>query len=488
MEGLEITLLVLYAACLVFLFLYSAVQLHLTVLYRHYRKRPKKEPAPLHQWPTVTVQLPLYNEVYVAERLLRAVAALDYPRELLQILVLDDSTDETVALVAREVEKGQRQGLSIQQVRRPDRTGYKAGALQHALPLSTGEFIVLFDADFLPAPDFLRQALPYFTSARVGVVQTRWGHLNRSFSLLTQLQAFGLDAHFTVEQGARNKGHHFINFNGTAGIWRKKTILEAGGWHADTLTEDLDLSYRAQLQGWEFRYVEHIAVPAELPVTMPALRSQQYRWTKGAAETARKHLWQVLRSDKPWLSKWFAFFHLLNSSVFVAVLVAALLSVPVMLVQDRYPVVVHLLGYSSVFKVSFLILGFFYWTAERHLYSGTLSGWTFPVRFFYFLVMSLGLSLHNALAVLEGFLGRKTPFVRTPKFNLAPQQKGNWRLNQYSLSKVPPLAWLEGLLCLYFLFAVGVGVVRQTYGFLPYHLMLSLGFGLVFFYTWRHSK
>ncbi|ALJ01076.1 histidine kinase [Rufibacter tibetensis] len=484
---MEITMLVLYGACLVFLFFYSLAQLHLTVLYRRFRKKTAETPSPPLHWPKITVQLPLYNELYVAERLLQAVAALDYPPGLLQILVLDDSTDETVSLVAKQVQILQSRGVTIEHIRRIERTGYKAGALQHAMPLSTGDFIVIFDADFVPEPNFLKKALPYFTSNRIGVVQTRWGHLNRTYSILTQLQAFGLDAHFTVEQGGRNGGNHFINFNGTAGIWRKETILDAGGWQPDTLTEDLDLSYRAQLRGWEFKYVEEIAVPAELPVTMSALRSQQYRWTKGAAETARKHLLRVLKSNKSVTTKWLAFFHLLNSSVFVAVLLAAILSVPVMLVQPKYPEVTHLFALSSVFKISFLILAFFYWTSERQLYSNKLSPWSFSLRFSLFLVMSLGLSLHNALAVIEGFMGRKTPFIRTPKFNLSAQ-KENWRQNKYTLPQVPPLTWVEGLLCLYFLGGVVLAFVQQDFGFLPYHLMLLLGFGLVFGYTLRHSK
>ncbi|AKQ45890.1 hypothetical protein TH63_09935 [Rufibacter radiotolerans] len=486
MRGLEISLLVLYGGCLVFLFLYSLAQLHLTLLYRYF-KAHQKLPPPLSVYPAVTVQLPLYNELYVAERLLENIARLDYPREKLQILVLDDSTDETVQVVAHEVEKLQAQGLNIAQIRREQRTGYKAGALEHALPLSTGEFIVIFDADFLPEPDFLQKALPYFTHDRIGVVQARWGHLNRNYSLLTQLQALGLDAHFTVEQGARNSGHHFINFNGTAGIWRKQTILDAGGWHHDTLTEDLDLSYRAQLRGWEFVYVEDIAVPAELPVTMPALQSQQYRWTKGAAETARKHLLHVLTSGKPLTTKWLAFFHLLNSSVFVAVLLAALLSVPVLLVKPHFPELSRVLAYSSVFKASFVILAFFYWTSERRLQPEAGKAITFLPRFFLFITMSLGLSLHNTVAVLEGYAGRKTPFVRTPKFNLTATQR-NWRQNRYRLPQLSPLLWAEGFLCGYFLLGLYLGISREDYGFLPYHLMLLLGFGLVFFYSLRHRS
>jgi cellulose synthase/poly-beta-1,6-N-acetylglucosamine synthase-like glycosyltransferase len=486
MRGLEISLLVLYGGCLVFLFLYSLAQLHLTLLYRYFRT-PKKLPAPLSTLPSVTVQLPLYNELYVAERLLQNIAGLDYPREKLQILVLDDSTDETLQVVAQEVEKLKRQGLDIAQIKREDRTGYKAGALEHALPLSSGEFIAIFDADFLPEPDFLQQALPYFTHDRVGVVQTRWGHLNRNFSLLTQLQAFGLDAHFTVEQGARNGGHHFINFNGTAGIWRKQTIQDAGGWHHDTLTEDLDLSYRAQLRGWEFAYVEDIAVPAELPVSMPALQSQQYRWTKGAAETARKHLGHVLNSRKPLTTKWLAFFHLLNSTVFVAVFLAALLSVPVLLVKSHFPELAQVLAYASVFKASFLILAFFYWTSVQRLQPESGPTVLFLPRFFLFLTMSLGLSLHNTVAVLEGYAGRKTPFVRTPKFNLTDHET-NWRQNRYRLTQISPLIWTEGLLCAYFIGGIYLGVARGDYGFLPYHLMLLLGFGLVFLYSLRHRS
>lgn len=252
------------------------------------RKSSIQHPPLSFEFPLVTVQLPIYNELYVVERLIDAVCLFEYPKNRLEIQVLDDSTDETVSIIAQKVRLYKAQGFDIQHIRRSSRDGFKAGALAYGLTAAKGEFIAIFDADFIPHPDFLTTTIPHFENATVGVVQTRWVHLNESYSLITQLQAFGLDGHFIVEQGGRNAAGHFINFNGTAGVWRKSCILDAGGWSAQTLTEDLDLSYRAQLRGWQFVYLENVETPAELPATMPALKSQQYRWMKGAPNAPAK--------------------------------------------------------------------------------------------------------------------------------------------------------------------------------------------------------
>jgi cellulose synthase/poly-beta-1,6-N-acetylglucosamine synthase-like glycosyltransferase len=297
---MEVAVLILYGLALLLLFLYNLGQLSLIITYL--RTKQKREDnirtadsIPWGQLPLVTIQLPVYNERYVAERLIDSVAKLRYPLDKLEIQVLDDSTDETVDIIARRVAHFQTQGINIQHIRRPQRTGFKAGALAYGLNLSEAPFVAIFDADFVPDPDFLLKTIPNFADPKVGIVQTRWEHLNEDFSLITQLQAFGLNAHFTVEQSGRYAANLFANFNGTGGVWRRTAIDDAGGWHADTLTEDLDLSYRAQLRGWTFSYREDIGSPAELPVAMDALKSQQYRWMKGAAEVARKMYGTVFR-------------------------------------------------------------------------------------------------------------------------------------------------------------------------------------------------
>ncbi|WP_017730543.1 cellulose synthase family protein [Nafulsella turpanensis] len=478
---------VLYSLSLLFLFLFSLGQLHLAW---HYRQSLKKQPSPLKAFsssaelPAVTIQLPLYNERYVAERLLEAITALDYPAEKLEIQVLDDSTDDTSSIIAAKITVLGPKGLNIRHIRREKREGFKAGALQDGLQQAKGDFLAIFDADFLPQPDFLQKTIPYFVDKEVGVVQTRWGHLNRNYSLLTRLQAFGLDAHFTVEQGGRSHANSFINFNGTGGIWRKSCIEEAGGWSADTLTEDLDLSYRAQMKGWKFRYLEAVEAPAELPVLMPAIKSQHFRWNKGAAECARKNLWKVLRSPerKP-IHKVHALFHLLNSSIFIAILLAALLSIPMLFLKAHRPELNWLFHAGSIFLLGFLSIALFYWMASRRLqpeHTGRYFWSLFPP----FLIISMGLAAHNTMAVAEGWLGKKSSFIRTPKFNI--RKKGDsWADNIYIRPQFSWLSLLEGLLCLYFIFGVGAGIYLQDYALLLFHSMLATGFGLVFYYSLR---
>jgi cellulose synthase/poly-beta-1,6-N-acetylglucosamine synthase-like glycosyltransferase len=487
MKLLEFLVFGVYGLCLAFIFCYSLVQLQLTWLYLRARRKaaPASFPPPAG-WPLVTVQLPVYNEKYVVERLIDAVMALDYPQDLLEVQVLDDSTDETRELVAARVAHYQAAGSNIRQLTRPDRQGFKAGALAQALPQARGEFIALFDADFLPRPDFLRQTIPAFSDPAIGVVQTRWGHLNQDYSLLTRLQAFGLNAHFTIEQVGRNFGGHFINFNGTAGVWRKSCIVDAGSWQPDTLTEDLDLSYRAQLRHWKFKYLEQVEAPAELPAAMPAIKSQQFRWTKGAAETTRKNLLAVLAGGHPVLTKVNAVFHLLNSTVFVAVLLAGLLSLPLLLLKRDYPLSAKVFSISFSYAFSLGALLAFYWVSYFQRNPGRKRLGFLP-EFFLFLTITMGLSLHNSIAVLEGYLGIRTPFVRTPKFNLR-QGRGSWKGSPYTAHKLPLATWLEGALCLYFLGGLYLGWQLQDYTMLPFHLMLSLGFGLVCFYSVKHSR
>jgi cellulose synthase/poly-beta-1,6-N-acetylglucosamine synthase-like glycosyltransferase len=483
---MAVLVILLYLICLLFLFLFSLGQLHLAW---HYRKGLKEDegtdmPVLPEEAPFITIQLPLYNERYVAERLLEAVCAFDYSTERMEIQVLDDSTDDTQEIVARKISELQHCGIRIHHICRRNREGFKAGALQAGLQQARGEFIAIFDADFLPSPDFLRKTVPWFADPQTGVVQTRWGHLNRNYSLLTRLQAFGLDAHFTVEQGGRSHAGSFINFNGTGGIWRKSCIEDAGGWSADTLTEDLDLSYRAQLKGWHFRYLEGVEAPAELPVLMPAIKSQHFRWNKGAAECARKNLGKVFRSEEPMIHKIHGLFHLLNSSIFLVIFLAALLSIPVLFIKENNPQQLDwIFQAGGIFLLGFFSIALFYWTSSRRLQPQHTSRYFWSL-FPPFLVMSMGLAAHNTIAVTEGWLGKKSAFMRTPKFNI--RQKGErWQDNVYIRQKLSWLSLLEGLLCLYFLFGIGAGIYLQDYGLIIFHTMLAAGFGAVFYYSVR---
>ncbi len=471
---------ILFALSLLFIFLFSMSQLHLTWIYLRTNKT-NSSPTEIKSFPYVTIQLPLYNEKYVAERLLEAVTKIEYPKDKLEIQVLDDSTDETTEILKRKIQSLQSSGIDIVLIHRIDRVGFKAGALEDGFKKAKGEFIAIFDADFIPDSDFLLKTIPLFEDTGVGVVQTRWGHLNKNYSLLTQLQSFGLDAHFSIEQSARKAAGSFINFNGTCGVWRKDCIADAGGWSFDTLTEDLDLSYRAQLKGWEFKYLEDVSTPGELPVIMQAIKSQQYRWNKGAAETARKLFLQVLTSKLSLTTKIHAFFHLFNSSVFVSLFVAAFLSIPMLYVKRDHPEIDWIFNAGLIFLLGFLSISFFYWIATKRFYKDS-PGKKFAYLFPQFLIVSMGLSLHNGIAVIEGLLGMKSPFIRTPKFNVI-NKSDSWSGNTYIKPKLNSLTVLEGLLCLYFIFGIVAGVLMKENGMLVFHIFLALGFGSVFYFS-----
>ena len=489
-----------YGLVLLLLFTYNLGQLSLIIIYLLAERKRKASILAARsvnwsQLPRVTVQLPVYNELYVVERLIDAVVALNYPNDKLEIQVLDDSTDKSVDLIARKVAHYRQQGIHIEHIRRPVRNGFKAGALAYGLDSAQGEFITIFDADFVPEPDFLLKTVPHFANPQIGIVQTRWTHLNEDYSLLTQLQAFGLNAHFFIEQGGRNAADFFMNFNGTAGVWRKATIIDAGGWSFDTLTEDLDLSYRAQLKGWQFVYREDIGSPAELPVAMNALKSQQYRWMKGAAECARALMGRVLRAPNvPVVVKLHAFFHLFSSSTFVLVLALAVLSVPVLYIRSRHPEWELAYYLINFFQGNLLILILFYgipfWLSHRDRPGNPVAGpfsrakfvWYFPM----YSSLMMGLSLHNTIAVLEGFVGRKTPFVRTPKFNVNASGD-SWKGNVYIKGGFSWLTVLEGIFLLYFVGGLALGVYLHDFRMLVFHAMLTVGFGLVFAYSVLHT-
>ncbi len=472
---MEIFVVIVYSLSLILIFFFSLGQLNLAL---HYRKKKKKStPVDPKEWPAVTVQLPIYNEQYVAQRLIESVAKLKYSN--LEIQVLDDSTDETSKIIAELVLKHQKLGLDIHHIQREGREGFKAGALKYGNETAKGKFIAVFDADFLPTEDFLLQTIPGFDSPIIGMVQTRWGHINKGYSLLTQMQAFGLDAHFTVEQAGRHTAGSLISFNGTAGVWRKECINDAGGWSAETLTEDLDLSYRAQLKGWQFKYLEDVIAPAELPVLLPAVKSQQYRWNKGSAETAKKHMGQIMKSGLKPMQKIHATFHLLNSSIFLLLLTAGLLSIPMLFIKEANPQMKIYFDIGSIFLLGFFAIAYFYWIASKKvspLKTIKYYLWNFPL----FLAFSMGLSFHNAIAVSEGLIGIKTPFVRTPKFNII-SSKDSWRSNCYINFKLTPSVAVEALLCLYFIAGIGIGIYLLDFGLIIFHFMLALGFGAVSF-------
>ncbi len=340
---LETTIIVIYSVALLLIFMYALAQLNLLFNYLSSKKETdsceKFDLSNPNEIPYVTIQLPVYNEMYVMDRLLDNIAEIDYPKDKLEIQVLDDSTDETIESTKAHVEKIQATGIDIKHITRVDRTGFKAGALKAGLKTAKGDFIAIFDSDFLPKKDWLKRTVPYFKDSQIGVVQTRWGHINRNYSILTKIQAFALDAHFTLEQVGRNSKGHFINFNGTAGIWRKTCILDAGNWEGDTLTEDLDLSYRAQLKNWKFKYLEDVETPAELPVVISAARSQQFRWNKGGAENFKKMRWRVIKSKNiPTKTKVHGLLHLLNSTMFLNILIVGVLSIPMLYIKNEYVV------------------------------------------------------------------------------------------------------------------------------------------------------
>ena len=489
---MELIPIIIYGIALLFIFCYSLIQIQLVIKYKRYKKQQKlrlAEHSTVNFEPKVTVQLPLFNEKYVTERLIDCVAALDYPKNKLEIQVLDDSTDETIEITKAKVEEIQKLGIDIIYLHRTDRSGYKAGALAEGTKIAKGDFIAIFDADFLPEKDFIHRMVQPFQDEKVGMVQSRWEHINERYSMLTKLQAFGLDAHFTVEQGGRNAGHHFINFNGTAGIWRKSAIADAGGWQSDTLTEDLDLSYRAQLKGWKFIFLEEVGAPAELPAVMNALKTQQFRWNKGAAECVRKNLGKVLRSKNiDFGTKMNAIFHLMNSAVFICIIILALLSIPMLNIKNNFEEYKTLFLAASVFLITLPILALFYWTSmSRNYASKTKAFFHFVFLFPMFLAVSMGLSLHNAMAVLEGYMGKKSAFIRTPKFNLSNDKSKKWGTNVYLRRKINPITILEVLFAAYFFGGILLGFHYEDYGLMPFHAMLFLGFGYVSFYSISHS-
>ncbi len=475
-DSLDMYLMWVYFGILILLSVYGVYRYRLVYLFLRYRKhtpKPKAIFAP-DRLPRVTVQLPLFNEMYVAERLIDSVVKLEYPRELLEIQVLDDSTDDTVEIASRVVKKYFDQGFDISYHHRADRTGFKAGALEAGLKKSSGELILIFDADFAPRPDCIRRLIDYFTDERVGMVQMRWSHINADYSLLTKVQSIMLDGHFVIEQTARNRAGGFFNFNGTAGMWRREAIEWSGGWQHDTLAEDTDLSYRAQLMGWRFVYLMDEDVPAELPVEINAFKSQQKRWAKGVIQVGIKLMGRMWRDPRlPVRAKLEQFFRLTGNLAAPLVIVLALINLPILIVRYNQ-------GLFHLFLLDVPILTFstvsvivYYLVTQRHLHPQT---WKQSIKYIPF-VMSMGIALtfSNARAVMEAILGVKTPFVRTPKYRIEETSDKTWVKKSYVPRRIK-LPWLELLFAIYFLLTIVYAIESHTFGTIPFLLIYFCGY------------
>lgn len=492
---LEYSILTVYFVALCILLVFGAHGFVMVYYYKRHLGLRGLRPKPISKPPRVTVQLPIYNEYYVVERLIRAACRMDYPRELLEIQVLDDSTDETLQVTQRCVADAAAQGFNIRLLHRENRAGYKAGALRAGLEVATGEYIAIFDADFIPPRDFLARTLPYFNDANLGMVQTRWGHINRNYSVLTRLQAIGLDGHFVIEQAARNAAGFFINFNGTAGIWRKTCILDAGNWADDTLTEDLDLSYRAQLRGWRFKFLSDAVCDAELPAEIGALRSQQFRWTKGAIETARKIMPKLWSAQLPLGVKLQGTLHLMNNMVFPFILIVTLLNPFLVWIKNEgssnYG---FYFGLSSVFVLAFWGSFLMYLHSQKALYPD----WrrrilSFPL----FMSGSMGLAWNNTRAIVQGLFKQKSEFTRTPKYrieNNADQFRGKMYFNSTKRrSRLATTGIFELLLAGYSMAGIGLSLYYTELAAIPFQAMFAFGYGFIGYLSlkdiaWPHLK
>jgi cellulose synthase/poly-beta-1,6-N-acetylglucosamine synthase-like glycosyltransferase len=478
---LEKAILFTYIGSLIILFTFGSHGFIMIYYYLKHRHKRDDLSENLDNYPVVTIQLPVFNEMYVVERLIKTTCEIDYPIDKLEIQVLDDSTDETVDIVANVVEEYKIRGFDIKHIHRKNREGFKAGALKEGLVTAKGEFVAIFDADFIPRKNFLKIVLPYFKDPKIGMVQTRWEHLNRSYSLVTQIQALALDGHFVIEQQVRNKAGYFINFNGTSGIWRKECIFDAGNWEADTLTEDLDLSYRAQLKGWKFKYLTDFSTPSEVPSEINSLKSQQFRWTKGAIETAKKMLFKVWGSDIPFKTKIMCTFHLTNNIVFPFILMACLLNMPIVLLKNTGQYDTYFL-FMSVFVLAFIASFLFYLYSQKDVYEDWRSRiLLFPV----FMSGSMGFAVNNTKAVFEGLINKKSEFVRTPKYGIEGE-KDTWKDKKYVQKKIKLSVIFELLVALYSFACVIVSLATLQISAIPFQLMFAFGFGLVAYLSIKH--
>src|SRR5437660_1927623 len=467
----DIFILIPYLAILSILAIYGIHRYHLVYLYLKHKDKIAQPKGKLEHKPRVTIQLPYYNEMYVVERLVEAACNIRYPGELLEIQLIDDSTDRTVEIAAECVAKYRELGFSIHHIHRTNRYGFKAGALEHGLKLASGELIAIFDADFIPAPGFLEDVVDYFSDAQVGMVQARWGHINREYSLLTQVESVILDGHFVIEHGGRHLSGRFFNFNGTAGIWRREAIETAGGWQHDTLTEDTDLSYRAQMAGWKFLYLPHIVCPAELPVEMNSFKSQQARWAKGLVQTAIKLLPRIMTSRLPWKIKVEAFFHLTANISYPLMILLSFLLLPAMIVRFNQGWFQMLYIDLPLWLASTASVSMFYLISQKELYPD----WRIRLKYLPFLMsVGIGLSVSNSKAVMEALLGIKSSFKRTPKYRIE-SKKDRWVTKKY-LRRTGVMPLFELSLGTYFGLVVFYAFVNQNYPTIPFLMLFVIGF------------
>jgi len=470
---LETLVIALYLVALTILGIYGAHRGNLLMLYLKHRKNA---PKPLRHFedeelPTITIQLPTFNEMYVVERLLEGVARIDYPKDKLHLQVLDDSTDETTQIARAKVDELCERGFDAEYVHRVDRTGYKAGALENGLKTAKGELVMVFDADFVPEPNIIRKMIDHFTDPKVGMVQARWGHINREYSVLTKCQSMMLDGHFVIEHIARNRSGRFFNFNGTAGIWRKQTISDAGGWQHDTVTEDMDLSFRAQIKGWRFVYVPEALAPAELPCEMNSFKTQQFRWAKGSAQTTKKLLGLVLKADIPWRVKMEVIFHLTNNFAYLFLVLLAMLQLPNMLIRRHMDHPELLLLDVPLFAATCGSICVFYLVTHRALYDNL---WDAIKRLPLMMALGIGLSVNNARAVLEGLFGKDLEFVRTPKHGVSGK-RDDWKKKKYKAS-FPIHSLVELGFGLYFVVTIALAVITGSWITIPFLVLFMIGF------------
>jgi len=469
----DTALLIPYFLVMVILAFYGLHRYQLVYLYYKHRKNAAKEP-PQHfeNLPRVTVQLPIFNEQFVIDRLIEACCNLDYPRELLEIQVLDDSTDETKEVARGIVEQYREAGHPIVYIHRTDRYGFKAGALDHGLKTATGEFVAIFDADFVPPREWIMQVIHHFAEPGVGMVQTRWTHLNRDYSFLTQVEAILLDGHFVLEHGGRSRAGVFFNFNGTAGMWRKVVIGEAGGWQHDTLTEDTDLSYRAQLKGWRFKYLQDVECPAEVPIEMTAFKTQQARWAKGLIQTSKKILPQVFKSDAPFHTKLEAWYHLTANISYPLMVVLSTLLMPAMVIRFYQGWFQMLLIDFPLFMASTFSISSFYLVSQKELYP---KKWYRTFLYLPFLMsLGIGLTVTNTKAVLEALLGIQSSFKRTPKYRV--EKRGEKSQAAKYRKRLGIIPWIELLIGCYFALTIWYAITNENYFTVPFLLLFVVGY------------
>ncbi|MFT6001805.1 MAG: cellulose synthase/poly-beta-1,6-N-acetylglucosamine synthase-like glycosyltransferase [Flavobacteriales bacterium] len=466
---------------LLFIFvLFESILLVISIISKKKEKIDK-----ISLYPQVTIQLPLFNEKYVVERLIDSVCKINYPKGKMEIQILDDSSDETTNIIQKIIGKYLDLGFNIIHIRREERTGYKAGALDYGMKLSKSEFFAIFDADFIPNNQFLNCTLPFFNNSKIGVVQTRWTHINEKFSFITRAQAIMLNTHFSIEHLGRISSGAFINFNGTAGIWRKETIEDAGGWEPDTLTEDLDISFRAQVKGWKFKYLFDVESPAELPVTIDAYKTQQYRWSKGAAECVRKNMAMVWKSQVSIWAKMVGSMHLLNSSLYIIVFLLLLcgplvfwLTMNNLLSSET----IHTINYSNIF-ISLSIPMMF---LVGHLMVSKQKAkdlLMFPVNYYFFVCITIAISFYMVVGVIEGYRGKKTAFIRTPKFNLEKEKSKEKK--GYEFKKENNRIVFEFIILLYGLTILFLGFNYENLAIANFGLMISIGYILKIFFSKR---